>query len=579
MKSKKRELRNATASATAAAREQSRWPIYAAFAAALIIVWWAYSPALHGPFLFDDNILPFALPMGSATLMDWLRSVRPTTMFSYWVNFQLSGTDPFSYHVLSVVFHLVTSSLVYLIVRRLLDWAASPAPRRDLLAGFAAAVYLLHPAQTESVAYLAGRAEAISVMFAYAAFTVFLYRGTTAISWGRTVAVLALFGLALLGKEHTIVLPALLLLTDYWWNPGFELKGIKGNWRLYLPMPLCALGGVAFFWKLITSATTAGFGMKDLIWYQYLFTQFRALFVYMGVFVLPVHLTADWDFPFSKTIFDRGAIVGLIGLLVLAGVAWRYRRRFPLAAYGFFVFLLLMAPTSSILPIKDPIAERRLYFSMLGLLLIVVDLLARLKIEKRALTGACAAVALLAAVATHARAEVWSNAVSLWEDSVRKSPNKVRTHFQLAQSYYEAGRFGEAVTEFEKTARIDKPTYNLLVDWGLAYDAVNRPDEAIAKLKQAAAMEPTAHIYSQIGMVYAKQRRWPEALDALGAAEKLDPGFAPIYNYRAKIHFQANENPAAIADYRHALALDPRLTDASAELMRAEKMLRAPGGH
>ena len=62
-----------------------------------------------------------------------------------------------------------------------------------------------------------------------------------------------------------------------------------------------------------------------------------------------------------------------------------YRRRFPLASYGFFVFLLLMAPTSSILPIKDPIAERRLYFSMLGLLLIVVDLLARVKIERRAL--------------------------------------------------------------------------------------------------------------------------------------------------------------------------------------------------
>ena len=49
-------------------------------------------------------------------------------------------------------------------------------------------------------------------------------------------AVLALFGAALLSKEHTIVLPALLLLTDYWWNPGFSFKGIRANWKLYAPM-------------------------------------------------------------------------------------------------------------------------------------------------------------------------------------------------------------------------------------------------------------------------------------------------------------------------------------------------------
>ena len=90
--------------------------------------------------------------------------------------------------------------------------------------------------------------------------------------------------------------------------------------------------------------------------------------------------------------------MGLVALLALVLLAWRYRRRFPLASYGFFVFLLLMAPTSSILPIKDPIAERRIYFSMLGLLLIVVDLLARVKWERRVLVGACAGVVLLAAI-------------------------------------------------------------------------------------------------------------------------------------------------------------------------------------
>ena len=132
----------------------------------------------------------------------------------------------------------------------------------------------------------------------------FLYRREAAVSWRIAAIVLAALRAALLAKEHTIVLPALLLLTDYWWNPGFSFEGIRANWKLYVPMALGAVGGVALFWHLLTSTpSTAGFGMKDLTWYQYLFTQFRAIFVYIGMFVLPVNLTADWDFPISRTIF------------------------------------------------------------------------------------------------------------------------------------------------------------------------------------------------------------------------------------------------------------------------------------
>src|SRR6202011_4310244 len=108
----------------------------------------------------------------------------------------------------------------------------------------------------------------------------------------------------------------------------------------------------------------------DLTWYQYLFTEFRALLVYIGIFLFPVSLNLDWDFPISRTIFDHGAVLGLLALLALAVAAWRWRTRLPLAGFGYFLFLLLLSPTSSILPIKDPGAERRLYLPMLGLLLI-----------------------------------------------------------------------------------------------------------------------------------------------------------------------------------------------------------------
>jgi tetratricopeptide (TPR) repeat protein len=343
---------------------------------------------------------------------------------------------------------------------------------------------------------------------------------------------------------------------------------------------LGAIAGVAFFWNLISGADTggtAGFGIKEFTWYQYFFTQCRALFVYIGMFVLPVNLTADWDFPISRTILDRGAIFGLVALLALAAAAWRYRRRFPLASYGYFVFLVLMSPTSSILPIKDPIAERRLYFSMFGLLLILVDVLSRLKVDRRALAAGCLIVALAAAGATRVRAAVWADPVSLWEDTVRHSPNKRRAHFQLAFAYFQQARYGEALEEYQKTAALGPVTPDLLLDWGLAYDHLGQFDQALTKFQQAALMRPTAHFYTQIGMAYAQQSRWAEALQALATAEKLDPKFPDTYSYRGKIYLNTNPVPAAIQEYRRALAIDPTLEDARHDLAIAEGRLRS--GH
>ena len=584
MKASRRATRKgpeAAARPPAAPARLPAWLPFALAALAVAAVFWAYGPAAHGPFLFDDTALRFALPGFEEPLRAWVAGQRPLLMVTYWLNSRISAEDPYSYHLLNVIFHCLASGMILIIVRRLLATAGAEVSRRNLLAGFAAAIFLLHPIQAESVAYLAGRSEAFSDMLLLAAFAVFLCRPSPAIAWMRVAALVGLFGAAVLSKEQAVVLPALLLLTDFWWNPGFTFEGIRRNWRLYGPLAVGAVYAVYRFRDLIfsTTAPSAGFGLKDLTWYQYFFTECRALFVYPALFLFPANLTADWDFPISKSILDHGAVVGLLALLALVGAAWHYRRRYPLAAYGFLTYLVLMAPTSSIVPIRDPIAERRIYLSMLGLLLIVVDFTGRLKLERKALAAACTVVALVLAAATHSRAAVWSSAVALWQDTAQKSPNKVRVHFQLASSYcgpacggapLDVPRCDLAVREYARTAELEKPDYNLLIDWALAYDCAKQPVEALAKLRQAAALEQTAHVYTQIAKVYAEQQRWPEALDALDTAEKLDPNFAVTYFYRGQIHRANNQIPAAVQDYQRALALDPYLDPARQALAEVQ---------
>jgi tetratricopeptide (TPR) repeat protein len=578
MKNKRRQPRPGDAAAQSKPRaKKGLW----FFAAALIAAFWAYSPALKGPFLFDDNMLPFtSADRATAPLLAWFRGVRPVLMFTYWINARISGDDTLSYHALNLLIHCAAAGLVYLIVRRLLEWARPADSRRDLLAGFAAAVFLLHPIQTEAVAYLAGRSECLSVMLAFAAFAIFLYRGKAETSWGVAFAVLILFGAALLAKEHTIALPALLILTDYWWNPGFSFRGVWRNWRLYGPMAAGGAAGLAMFWGPIFHSRTAGFGLKDFTWYQYFFTQCRALFVYPAEFLLPVRLTADWDFPISKNILDHGAIAGLIALVGLAAAAWHFRRRFPLASYGFFAYLLLMAPTSSILPIQDPVAERRIYFSMIGLLLILLEPLSRLKANPKALGAVFAAVALVAAGATYARAAVWGDPLLLWQDTARKSPNKARGHENLAFQYYLQGNYDLAIPEFEAAARLEPATQDLLVNWALAYDNLKQPERALEKLREAARLpapvyNSPAHVYTQIAMVYAQQAQWALALDALATAEKLDPRSPEIYLYRGKVYLATDRPAEAIPQYQRVLAIDATYDEARRDLAQAQARLAA----
>ena len=565
-KSVKAKRASASIVAVAPAPQPRRWPYLTGLLVAFFAVLEVYWPALNSPFLLDDTYLPYMNPgFASAPLYAWIRGLRPLLMMSYWLNFQLADParagmqETFGYHFVNLLLHFFNGCLVALAARKVTGWAGVEKWKSDLLAIFAGGLFLLHPLQTESVSYVASRSETLSVFFVLATFVVFLYRKSETVSLGATVAVLALFGLAVLSKEHTAVLPVMLLVTDYYWNPGFSLAGIRRNWRLYIPILVLGALGVAFVAKVLSTATTAGFGVKEFTWYQYFFTECRAVWAYSWMFLLPVGQNLDVDYPISRSIVDHGAIIAMIGLAAVTVAAWFYRSRFPLASYGWFVFLILIAPTSSFVPIKDPFAERRLYLPFIGLLFITLEFLRRWKISRNALMAVLALVLVVEGAATYQRNIVWVTPINMWSDTVSKSPHKLRPRFQLAMAYFQAGHYPEALENFEKAAQLEPPNFDLLLDWALAYDGVGKPAEAISKLREAAALEKNAHVYSQIGMEYGKMGQYPQALDALATAIQIDPTFmgGMPYVYRGDVFAAQGNKLQAAEEYRHAVGIDP----------------------
>lgn len=573
MKSSKtnKQRRAATATAVAVKPEPQRqlWLYALALAVSFLVVVQVYWPAMNGPFLLDDTYQPYMQPYYTdAPLKDWLVGVRPLLMFSYWLNFKQSGTDTFGYHLGNVLLHFFNGILTFLAIRKTLSWLKVDKPQSEILAIFAGGLFLFHPLQTESVSYVASRSETLSVFFVLAALVVFLYRKTTSVGWGTTAIVLLIFGAAVLTKEHTAVLPALLLITDYYWNPGFSFDGIKHNWKLYVPIVIGGIAGVAYVFSVLAGSMSAGFAMKDLTWYQYFFTQCRVIWVYLRLFLLPFGQNADYDFPISRSVTEHGAIFGLVGLLAVSVAAWIYRRQYPLASYGWFVFLILLAPTSSFVPIRDPIAERRLYLPFIGLLFVTVEFLRRWKTNRTTMITALGVVLLAEGVLSYQRNELWGSATAIWRDTAQKSPHKLRPQYQLAFVEFQQQACSASVDDFAKAAQIEPPSHDLLIDWALAYDCAGQSQAAVDKLKQAAAVKPTAHAYSMLGREYGKMGKYPEALDALDKAAQLDPSFAMTYYTRGAVYESEGNRPAAIQEYRHALALDGKIQAARDALQR-----------
>ncbi|MEJ7609225.1 MAG: hypothetical protein WKF37_23870 [Bryobacteraceae bacterium] len=171
------------------------WHYALGFLALLFVAFEIYGPALKGEFIFDDSYLPFLVPtVADGPLRGWL-GVRPLLMITYWFNYQSSGLDPYPYHAVNVLLHTINSVLVYLVVRKFLGMVSEVGWKRETLAIFSGLLFLLHPVQTEAVAYIVGRSETLSVLFFLLAFAAFLYRQSEDVTWGRAIVVLILFGL------------------------------------------------------------------------------------------------------------------------------------------------------------------------------------------------------------------------------------------------------------------------------------------------------------------------------------------------------------------------------------------------
>lgn len=531
------------------------WPLPALLAATLAV----YLPAMSGPFLFDDLSLPI---LSGRPPDEWTfyarRMIRAIFNLSLLADYHLWGLNPAPYHWLNWFLHAANGFLAFLILR-----AFKVSHRLSVLC---AGIFWLHPLQTEAVSYIASRSEGLSVLFSYSALLLFVSRDRQApLSWSRTLGILLLMGLGVLSKESAVAMAGVFVIIDLLEG---RLRRLLSNWKLYLPM---AAGGAAAAYHFIRIASregSAGFGLQGVRPLDYLWTQFQCIPIYLRFYVLPWGQNLDHGFPLAKAPLDFLSWVGLAFLATLAGLAWRYRATYPLLLPGLLTFLILLTPTSSIVPIADTLVERRMYLPFIGLLLATAALLERMAWNAARGAGAIAILALLAGL-TGARNQIYTSSIAMWQDSIKGNPKNARAHFQLGYAFYREGRCAEANKHYETAAALNKPDYELLVDWALSLDCAGSSEAAVEKLRAATALKKDSHAWATLGMVYGKTGRPVEALDALNQALAINRRDANALAYRGNVHLVGGRIAEAIADFEAALRISPANTIAAQGLAAA----------
>ncbi len=540
----------------------------------------AYLPSLGGEFQFDDTPVIERIERREVTLGRLLRGSgddRPLTALTLLADWGLAGLDVRVFHATNVLFHLVAVALVFSLTRLTLGRLGWPAPERAALA--VAGLFALHPLQTQAVSYVVQRAEILAAI-TYMATLLLLLGSESPASRTRRVAAWTgagvTFALGLAAKQVIVTVPAAYVLHRVF----FPHPRAGAPWRAVLARagPLAAVS-VYMAWSSVLGATEphAGLNVPRLPPTRYALTQLGVIPAYLRMLAWPAGQNIDHDFPLSAGFADPRTLAGAAALAALAGgAAWLFLasrsrettawgRAARLASFGIAWFLLVLAPTSSVVPLADVLVEHRVYLASWGILLGATGIawawLAAAVPERQRRIAATALVVLawgaLLAV-TWQRNEIWGSRLALWSHAAQKSPNKARARSNHGHALRAAGRPGDAVGEYAAALRLAGEQPALLRGLGGALYETGRVDEAVLALERGLALAPDDSLaLGDLAVCLAHQGRLADAERAARRALVSDPRNALAHLTLGNIRLERGEARTALEAYAAAEALAP----------------------
>lgn len=450
--------------------------------ACLILGFFAYFPGTSGYFLFDDTIniventhikihsldfltLKQAALSGNAGMLG-----RPLSVLSFALNYYFNGLSPYHFKLTNIVIHLLNGLCVYALTLLILETCRqrdvngfSPAYAHWISLAVASA-WLLHPLNLTGVLYIVQRMTSLATLFTLLGLISYVHGrqrlasslASSKAGWGWIVASFALFTpLAAFSKENGALLPAFMLLVEFIF------------FRFHAPSTsakrtLMALFGISVFLPFIALLTytlinpawlTGGYNVRDFTLSERLMTEARVMWFYMQNIVAPniSHLGMYHDdIPISKSMLEPAStLFACIGILLLAALAFLFRKQHPIAAFGILFFLVGHSIESSAIAL-ELVHEHRNYLPIYGLLLtLFYYLLYPLRHLQSLKARQILAMFFILALAgiTFMRASQWGNHFLMKEMAAANHPNSIRSNVDIGALYAAMPALSQAQAE------------------------------------------------------------------------------------------------------------------------------------
>jgi protein O-mannosyl-transferase len=544
---------------------------------------------LNNPFQFDSvtyiiNNVNLENPQFLLTAEFWKKEffARGLLRMSIALNTQLDGFKPFGYHIFSLFFHIINSLLLFFVLdksfrRFRLNEVGWENKRIHIVSFFAAVLFLCHPIQTESVIYIMSRSEILASTFYLLGFLLFqqlLERpSTTRLQYCFYFLIISLF--FLLGfsvKQILATLPAVMFLYYLFSCPNHSPSWqFLKKWKWLILSIFSVVVGLLFYKLFTDEKFLIGPSRADQMVgrVNYMLSQPAVIvFYYLKMLLFPINLNIDPDIEIVVSVLSLSFLIPVFCIaLLLVGSFRIFKSRFIL----FFLcwFFIILSPSSSIVTLHDLAAEHRIYLASAGIFILLaysaLELTRKLEETKplQTILIFCVFVGVLG-VLTMKRNTVWRSELSLWQDTYKKSPHKLRPLINLARAHSMQGESEIAINYYQEALLKEPGVFVTNYNLGELYLAKGLVPDAIRYFLMAKRVNPEVpETFAKLGEIYLSQNKFKLADTYFKHAVELEPLMSVVFkNLGVLNYYHLNNTQQGLAYFSRSLTLDPNQPEA-----------------
>ncbi len=358
----------------------TRWTTGFIAVAVITAALFAYWPAMGGGYVFDDHIL-----LGEYDCWKGLERIprilglegdnaciyRPVRFVSFALDYSIAGESPAYFHFSNLVYHLLCGLAVFFLLRR---WGTARA------AAVCAAIWVLHPVNSDAVAYISGRRDVLSSLLYVLAFLQLIPRSAEELRLRRIGFGILLLLLAFNTKEMAVTLPAMVAVA------ALLDTGSAGRAVRRIPTwSWLALVGLAAAFVLQRGVLSSHSHMQGLWWGNSVISNFATALAliprYAELAFWPARLIGDYHhetIPLASSFSDLRSLLGLAILVgVVVAIVFAVRKGHRPVAMGLTWLVVALTPVMHLFPHHELFAEHYLYLPLIGLMIALLPAVER----------------------------------------------------------------------------------------------------------------------------------------------------------------------------------------------------------